>query len=278
MYAGFITSKHSANWLGAHQKFNRASFVALRDLITNQPDRIVHQKVFARFPEIKRINNYEGYNGPDGIKVKSPAQNEPWHYYDPFDQSDDKIFPLIEQHFSNLVSALAKDDTEKAAFEASWLSHTITDGLTPAHHYPYEQELVSQMGRSKEERTTKSKKLIAKGDNIFDTIRRNYRIHGGKGILSAHIHFEAGITSAIIFHRIRGGRPSDIELEFARRHGIIEVFKRNAEQIARMNLYNRFHEKGWTRRMARNVREDLSPAIVRTVATAWFLALEESMQ
>ncbi len=278
MYAGFYMSRKSADWLGAHQKFNRASFAALRDLVTTQPDRLTHQKIFARFPDIKSINKYEGYNGPDGIKVKSPAQDEPWHYYDPLDDQDEQIFPLIEQHFSNLVKALAQDDSEKAAFEASWLSHTLTDGLTPAHHYPYEQELVKEMGRDKEDRTTKTKKLFAKGDGFIDTIRRNYRIHGGKGILSAHIHFEAGITSTLIFHTIRGGKPSDIEIEFARTHGIIEVFKRTAEEVSRLNLYNRFHEKGWTRSMAREIRNDLAPSIVRTVVIAWFLALEESLQ
>jgi len=264
--------------MGAHQKFNRASFAALRDLIVNQPDRITNQKVFSIFPEIKTINKYEGYNGPDGIKVKSPAQDEPWHYYNPLDDDDKEIFPLIMQHYHNLREALSKNDNEKAAFEASWLSHTITDGLTPAHHYPYEAEITKELGRSSEDRTSKSQKLVARGDSVIDTIKRNYRIHGGKGILTSHLHFEAGITATLILHRIRSGKPSDIELEFAREQGIIEVFKRTAEEISRLNLYNKFHEKGWTRRMARTVREDLSPSIVRTVTTAWFLALEESLQ
>jgi len=276
MYAGFYTSRKSADWLGAHQKFNRAAYAAVKDVLHDDIRGLPAQKQLTTFPGIKLINSFEGYNGPDGIKVKSPAQDEPWHYYDPFDDDDVKIFELINMHLGELTEALIADNQAKAAFEASWLAHTLTDGMTPAHHYPYEEEMVAKIGRGNDERTSKSKKLIATGENVFDTIRRNWQIHGGKGLLTTHIHFEAGINSAIITHRIVGGRPSDVELDFAREKGLVEVFKRSAEQIARMNLYGRFYTKGWNRKLARRIRYELSPIIVRTIAIAWYLAMEQA--
>ena len=101
MYAGFYANKRSASWLGAHQKFNRAAHTVIKDMLGDDLRGVPAKKLLSRFPDVKQINKYEGYNGPDGIKVKSPAQDEPWHYYDPFDDDDDQIFNLITAHFQN---------------------------------------------------------------------------------------------------------------------------------------------------------------------------------
>lgn len=276
MYAGFFTSRRTASWLGAHQKFNRRAYAMVRGIYTDSPERIKGRAMLAHFPRLKLIQHFEGINGPDGIKVKSPGQNEPWHFYDPFDEMDEKIFTVIEEHFTFLVKAITENEEEKAAFEASWLAHTLTDGLTPAHHYPYEEELHKLRGEGRESRDSKTKKVIIKGDSFIDTVRRNWHLHGGRGLLSTHIAFEAGVTGAVLTHPIRGSMPSDIELEYAQKHGLIEVFKRYAEEIGRMNLYGRYYERGWTSRVARDVRYRMAPLIVRTIAIAWLLALEEA--
>ena len=52
------------------------------------------------------------------------------------------------QNNSDLRRAV-KNDKTRAAFEAAWLAHALTDGLTPAHHYPY-QEAVSELMSDKE--------------------------------------------------------------------------------------------------------------------------------
>ncbi|HSE61414.1 MAG TPA: hypothetical protein VLA88_03920, partial [Candidatus Saccharimonadales bacterium] len=80
--------------MGAHQKLDR---VARRALEQIEPD--------SAFPTIKEILHFEGKNGPDGIKSKSPAQDEPWHYYDPIDPTDDVLVKMLERHGKNLTAA-----------------------------------------------------------------------------------------------------------------------------------------------------------------------------
>ena len=91
MYSGSTLNNHSGNWLGVHQKINRSSRRALA----------THTNV-VNFPSTKRILYFEGRNGPDGIKAKSPAKDEPWHYYDPFDPDDTELLEIIDEHYINL--------------------------------------------------------------------------------------------------------------------------------------------------------------------------------
>ena len=127
MYSGTTLRDSSGNLLGAHQKIDRVARVALEEAMPH-----------TSFPNIRDILHFEGKNGPDGIKRKSPAQDEPWHYIDPLNLNDTALLDMIQVHHDNLVKALRRQGHEKAAFEAAWLAHAIVDGLTPAHHFSAE--------------------------------------------------------------------------------------------------------------------------------------------
>src|SRR5262245_16037931 len=135
MYSGTTLRNASGRIMGAHQKLDRVARRALESITPG-----------SEFPAIKDILHFEGKNGPDGIKRKSPAQDEPWHYYDPINPDDNKLIEMITLHGSNLTKALRDKNTEKAAFEAAWQAHAIADGLTPAHHYPLKEKLESMRG------------------------------------------------------------------------------------------------------------------------------------
>src|SRR4051812_21257739 len=134
MYSGSTLTTISGRLLGAHQKIDR---VARKHLERLAPA--------SQFPIIGSILHFEGGNGPDAIKRKSPAKDEPWHYFQPFNDKDTSILELIDGHYQLLVKALKRQDDVRASFEAAWLAHAIVDGLTPAHHYPYEEKLVELM-------------------------------------------------------------------------------------------------------------------------------------
>ena len=136
MYSGTTFTNFSGSVLGGHQKIDRVARKYLRK-ITEDTDG---------FPKIRSIIHFEGKNGPDGIKRKSPAKDEPWHFYDPFDEDDSQLLELIDGHYKILVKELKKGTPEKAAFDAAWIAHALVDGLTPAHHYPYEETLEELRG------------------------------------------------------------------------------------------------------------------------------------
>jgi len=266
MYSGSTLSNYSGRLLGAHQKIDRAA--------RRQLDRLVPQ---GRFPDIKSILHFEGNNGPDAIKRKSPARDEPWHYVQPFDHQDTQLIDLIENHHGQLVTALKTNDDVRAAFEAAWLAHAIVDGLTPAHHYPYEEKLVElSSGRGIESRTTIGKKLIMPGTNVAHRVSNNWQMWGPKGLFITHASFEMGVAMLIAPSKIKRAHPSSHDLAKLHSQALSDWFRDQAQSIASLELYNRFYKSGWTIPLARHVRHELAPALVKAVAMVWYDAARQA--
>ncbi|NCU30525.1 hypothetical protein EOM57_01845, partial [Candidatus Saccharibacteria bacterium] len=120
----------SGRHIGVHQKIDRVARRYFK--IYEQPD--------LKFPGIADILHFEGIRGPDGIKLKSPGVDEPWHFVDPKSPSE-QFLGYVRDHSCNLTTALVENDIKRASFEAAWLAHVVTDGLTPAHHELINEEL-----------------------------------------------------------------------------------------------------------------------------------------
>lgn len=268
MYSGSTLHNYSGALLGAHQKINRVSH---RHLLRLSP--------LDAFPSKKLILHFEGKNGPDGIKRKSPAMDEPWHYLQPFDAADTELIELLETHYELLVKSLRRDDLVRAAFEAAWLSHAVVDGLTPAHHYPYEEKLVElSSGRSIDARTSVAKKLIMPGPDPRQQLRNNWKMWGPKGLFTTHAAFEMGVAMLIAPLSLRQGTPTSEEIsEFAGlRPGT--WFRRRAQQVADLGLYDEFYESGWTMALGRKIRLQLAPSLVNAVTVIWHGAINDAAQ
>jgi len=267
MYSGWLLTNRSGALLGVHQRVDRVSRRFLNDLVQNQ----------SLFPGTKHILHFEGKNGPDGIKAKSPAVDEPWHYYDPFDPDDSQLIELITDHYKNLVTALGKRDMHKVSFEAAWLSHALVDGLTPAHHFPYEQELKKlREGKSKESRTSILKKAIMPGKTKLRMISNNWKMWGPKGLLISHGFYEFGVSAIMAPMRFHLCSPTAYDVKNLHEIGIVEYFKRAAREVAMLNMYENYYKTGWTAKLARQTRDDLAPILIKTVTLAWYSALRDS--
>lgn len=267
MYAGTTLTPLSGRLFGAHQKLDRLARTSLRLLLDND----------AVFPDIKAILHFEGVNGPDAIKRKSPAKDEPWHYYSPFDVADTSLLEIIQVHYEQLVKALRADDGVRAAFEAAWLSHAVVDGLTPAHHYPYEEMLTElRGGAGLETRTSIKDKLVLPGENRRDQVRNNWKMWGPRGLLATHGFFEFGVAALIAPFSIKHVRITQKDFEDLQEYGLIELFRRTAKEISGLDMYQKYYEQGWTPRLARQVRNHLAPATVKMVTLAWYAATLEA--
>lgn len=266
MYSGSTLTSLSGRFLGGHQKIDR---VARKHLGLLMPR--------SGFPRIRTILHFEGLNGPDAIKRKSPAQNEPWHYYQPFNDSDVMLLSIIQDHYDNLVQALKLDNDVRAGFEAAWLAHAMVDGLTPAHHYPYEEKLVElRGGKGIESRNTLKEKLLFPGDTLFVQVGNNWKYWGPKGLFTTHYLFEWGVATIMKPMTFKHAMPTSEEIAAFRRYGVVESFRRAAKEIAALEMYDMFYKHGWTPKLSRQVRKTLAPTIVRTVTLAWYSALLDS--
>lgn len=266
MYSGSTLTNFSGLILGAHQKVDRTA-----------RNHLEHLAPASHFPRKRTILHFEGNNGPDAIKRKSPAKNEPWHYIQPFDANDANLISIIETHYVSLVDALRRKDEVRAAFEAAWISHAIVDGLTPAHHYPYEEKLVELRGGAGiEGRTTIKKKLVMPGETRRHQLHNNWKMWGPKGLFTTHAAFEWGFATVILPLRLRNALPTADDIENFKSHGVGQWFRLQAQEIASLGMYENFYENGWTSRLARQVRRELAPAIVRAVTLVWYGALMDA--
>lgn len=262
MYSGTTFRTKSGRVIGVHQRIDR---LARRELAGLQPKRRF-------FPSEHNILHFEGLNGPDGIKRKSPGQDEPWHYVDPNDPNDNSLREMITDHMYNLTAALASDNKERAAFEAAWLAHAITDGLTPAHHYPLEEKLEElRDGEGLETRDTTRKKLLMPGKTRRHQLRNNWEFWGAKGVMTTHFTFELGIATTIATGRLQNCAPNGNDLIRVKNEGYLPLFDEALHRIASLGLYEEFYRVGWTRRLARDTRQLLVPEIVRSVTLAWYV-------
>ncbi len=252
--------------MGVHQKIDR---VARRHLS-------VLPGVAGGFPSIKEILHFEGNNGPDGIKRKSPSVDEPWHYIDPSKPEDTALVEMIMDHHHNLVEALRYRNQARAAFEAAWLAHAIVDGLTPAHHYPLADKIEELWGKPKEERLTIRDKNVIKGDSRRDTLSKNWEYWGAKGVFVTHGLFELGIATSIKTSRFSSVGPTDAWLKHADTLPLQEVFIQSVDKIYQLDMYHTFWQNGWTAQLARQTRTQLVPEIIRVVTYFWYQAYREA--
>jgi hypothetical protein len=259
-------TRASGRILGAHQKIDRVARRHLKQLAPH-----------VYFPQIRGILHFEGVKGPDAIKRKSPAKDEPWHYLQPFDMDDTQLITLIEGHYKQLVKALKAHDSVRAGYEAAWLAHAVVDGLTPAHHYPYEEKLIElRGGQSIETRNTIRKKLVLPGETLSDQISNNWKMWGARGLLTTHALFEWGVAVLIAPSHLKWKAPTPDKLAAFADQPIGQWYRGLAQDIARMNFYNDYYESGWTLPLARRVRNQLAPILMQAVTTIWHGAAAEA--
>ncbi len=271
MYAGSLLEQlpDLDRWFGTHQKIDRLAFRELQKVMAHAQD--------VAFPDIEAILKFEGRDGPDGIKMKSPAQDEPWHFYNPLDANDTMLLDIIADHQTKLTAALRANSQTQASFQAAWLAHAVVDGLTPAHHYPYESELEKLRGAGKESRNSTKGKLLVPGETKRKMVRNNWQMWGDKGLLATHLAFEMGVALVILPVRLRDFALPPKQAARIKNKELYRTFYRTqAKRVAGLKLYEQFYRSGWTPRYAAAIRKQLVPLIVEAVVLAWYAAYTEA--
>lgn len=262
MYSGTTFRHHSGNIIGVHQRVDR---VAKRHLIHH-----IGHKPF--FPSIKTILHFEGRNGPDGVKSKSPSQDEPWHFINPSAGVDDPLITLITDHMHNLAKALEKKDEVRAGFEAAWLSHAIVDGLTPAHHYPLAEKIEELWGKPHHERTSTRDKVMISSKNKREMLSKNWQYWGTKGVFHLHWSFELGIASSITMNKFKDISITKKDLKMIEEKGYVPYFFESLKKVNDLGMYEEYAKTGWSVRLGNASRKVLMPTIMKNVCLAWYAA------
>ncbi len=250
--------------MGTHQKIDRVAHRHLQPFLPTGHN----------FPTTQQILHFEGKNGPDGIKKKSPAVDEPWHFINPDDPNDTQLLDEVDQHIDNLAKALKANNIPRAAFESAWMAHAVTDGLTPAHHFPLEETLKElRNGEGLETRSSILEKGLMKGNTAQEFIRNNWEYWGAKGAMTMHLGFEAGVASAVAYRRFEKGIPRVEDIEIVKEHGYRQFFLKSLKEIDDLQMYQNYAKSGWTAGLARDTTNELMPKIIRAVVLGWLTSI-----
>ncbi|MCR5572495.1 MAG: hypothetical protein K6F57_01835 [Candidatus Saccharibacteria bacterium] len=259
-------SKRSGKLIGTHQKLDKAARQLLgRNLLVGK-----------NFPTITEILRFEGMQGPDGLKRKSPGVDEPEHFIIPEDD-DGVLVHYMDDHHYNLVQALKKGDRVRASFEAAWLAHVITDGLTPAHHYPFREVRDELVGDADYVKIFGVElKGMTKQGSFAETMRTNWLYFGAGGLMTKHVAYEYGVAYIITPVPLKHLMPKDFTKQDAENADYKKSFYESLERVNNLKMYKHFLEHGWTAELAIETREVLIPEIVRAITLAWASAANQA--
>lgn len=290
--------------MGTHQKLDQA---ARRSLA-----RVLPRGKY--FPSEKEILHFEGSRGPDGLKRKSPGIDEPSHMMatsDLVQEQDEEndtlsseqassqheldaapnlaaekidhssldersVVTMILDHRWNLVKALKDNNQVRAAFEAAWMAHMLTDGLTPAHHFPLSQ-VKDELMTDKEIMRVFGQPIkgVIRGRNMLETMRNNWLFWGAGGHMSKHIAYEYGV---LMIATPLSPRYLEVELQPTDLQELDteKMFRQALGRVQKLEQYSQFLENGWTTELAMEVKEILLPEIIRAIALGWYSAVVEA--
>ncbi len=269
MYAslGLIDSDKSGDIIGTHQKLDRAAMILLQKHLS---------RGLKDFPKIDEIIHFEGAFGPDGLKRKSPGVDEPEHFIQP-GKDDGVLIGYIRNHQYNLSHALASKDRVRAAFEAAWLAHAVTDGLTPAHHYPYRQ-VVDELMSDKDYKKLFGIKIkgIMRGNTLAEAARNNWLYWGAGGVMTKHIAFEYGVAYTITPIPAKKLLPKNLRRQEFKDVDFERVFYNSLDKVAALHMYDHFLKTGWNTELVVETHEILIPEIIKAIALNWAAAIQQS--
>lgn len=251
--------------LRTHQKIDKVAYKHLTEITDATP-----------YLSLKDVLHFEGSRGPDATRLKRGNNQPPWHFYNPAG-TNREFFKVIKSHYEALIKELKAKDKQRAAFEAAWLAHALVDGLTPAHHYPYEEELADlRDDEDKNTRETVRSHFIVKGENYRQTIRRSLKLIGPKGLLTTHTTFELGAGTIIMPLTLSKARIDLTKSQQYNYEALISTFRQYVVAIDEDHMFERFYRKGWTPRLTRDIRRKLAPPMVNIVTLAWYCAMQEA--
>ncbi len=265
MFSRYLLPDKKTEKVATHQRLDKIA----RKLVVGHLPKKIH------FPTAKEIIHFEGMNGPDGLaSKKADTADEPWQFILP-DFSDTRLLNHVADHIYNLNEASKKQDKVRMSFELAWMAHMIVDGLSPSHHYPLRSQLQELDSRDINDLRSRMSRIVAPGDNIKEFLQFNWRRSGPKGVMTNHVLFEMGVELIMTTYQSRKPmfKLDKNDIKRAKSGEYIELLKASITYIDSYKMFERYEKKGWTERLARDVRKVMIPEMAKMIALGWIAGI-----
>lgn len=114
------------------------------------------------------------------------------------------------------------------------------------------------------------------GNTTRELLSNNWRAWGPRGLKTAHTLFEMGVATLIAPLQFGEVLVTEADIARLKKVGLQAWYRDTAREIAVLDMYHNYIDKGWTPKLAWQVRHRLGPTLVKSVALAWHAALIES--
>lgn len=94
--------------------------------------------------------------------------------------------------------------------------------------------------------------------------------------MSTHGLFELGVAFIIAPLSMSNATITEQDINNAQVLGVVELFRRTAREIAVLDMFERFKDRGWTTKLMMDVRNKLAPSISKMITMSWYLALVDA--
>ena len=117
-------------------------------------------------------------------------------------------------------------------------------------------------------------RYVLHGDSPLETVKNNWEYYGKNGAMTKHFFFEFKVAKIITPMKSKNLYPklTKIELEKikSKKINLEAEFYNSLAKIAKLKMYDRYLELGWTGKLDKETKEILLPEIVKLITLGWF--------
>ena len=115
------------------------------------------------------------------------------------------------------------------------------------------------------------------GETNIHALKNNWKMWGPKGLFTTHAAFEMGFATLIAPLGFNDLEPDSEFIKALTKEKVGPWFRKIAQQVAKLNLYDNFYKTGWTLKLSNTAKKELAPTLINAVTTVWYCAYQESL-
>ncbi|OGY85127.1 MAG: hypothetical protein A3F54_04340 [Candidatus Kerfeldbacteria bacterium RIFCSPHIGHO2_12_FULL_48_17] len=250
MFSGLLTRYVNLDFLSTHHIINRIAYDHIFSRGRFFRKRLARKR--EQFPSLESIQNFSGYEGPDGGWLRGETK-ESEHTFNPVSEQGHAL-EAVSTQYQELVQSLRNGDARGSARNAAYLSHYVVDALDPAHH-------IGQHSAKHPVYNWEDPYLLSGAPFLYNFPKRHMWFEFRS---ACFLYWQQKRYALRRFHIPR--RRTDVA-------HILRAFKRRVRHVHRLNIYEKFFHKDLHVTAKQHILRVMFPMMITSVSHFWLSAL-----